>query len=306
MTTPIKLTSDLPANFFPKLVAMCKRLDCKPIDLLKVMASESGVRADARNPHGNATGLIQFMPATLKALRYQGSYLEFRHLTATQQLAYVEAYFTPWAKTGKPWNAARLYQATFLPATLTRGSGPDTVLAERGGYFGWAYEANTTFDRNGDKRITVGELAQAIDRNAKGPRWNEIVARLAEAEGEGSTAGEEADPTDGYAASVDLRSVTGLQNALRLLGFYTGKIDGIPGKLTRHAIASFQHSAKADPALVVDSIVGPKTLAALEAAVIAHTGAKVTPEDGAKVDREADTKPDTTEGEDDASEDGNA
>lgn len=287
MITPER-TKDLPANFFPKLVAMCKRLECKPLDLLKVMASESGVRSDARNPNGNASGLIQFMPATLKALRYQGTHLEFRHLTATQQLQYVEAYFGQWAKTGKPWNSARLYQATFLPATLTRGSSAATVLAARGGYLGWAFEANKGFDRNGDGVITVGELSAAIDRAAKGPRWNEIVARLAEVDGEEHEG--DLDPSEGDEASIDIRTPTGLQSVLRLLGFYKGNVDGIPGKLTRAAISDFQRAALVEPKLVVDSIAGPKTLRALEDAFLVHSQGR-----NPFVDRDAETKPEAVD-----------
>ena len=44
------LTSDLSDGFFERLRSVCDNLRCDPIDLLKVMMSESGVRAGAAQP----------------------------------------------------------------------------------------------------------------------------------------------------------------------------------------------------------------------------------------------------------------
>ena len=54
-----------------------------------------------------------------------------------------------------------------------------------------------------------------------------------------------------------------LQRALRSLGFSTGKIDGTYGPKTEAAVKRFQRSVR----LTADGIVGPKTLAALAAAL---------------------------------------
>lgn len=54
-------------------------------------------------------------------------------------------------------------------------------------------------------------------------------------------------------------AVVKLQEILRHKGFYTGKIDGIFGPITKSAVLSFQASM----GLVKDGIVGPKTWAAL-------------------------------------------
>jgi len=260
MIQPVK-TRDLPANFFPEFLASCKRIGCDPVDLLSVMMSESGVNAAARNPNGNAVGLIQFMPATLKALRYQGTYETFRHLSATKQLEWVERYYEPWKKAAGAWDSpAKLYQATFLPATLKAGSDPGHVIAAHMGKLGWAYDANALFDANKDGAITVGELSQAITRNAKGARWNEMLARLLEATGEKIEAVEE---YDAKADGIDLRTWLGLQTALNELGFSPGPLDGIPGRKSRAALKAFQERAK----LVVDGIPGPKTRAALKEAL---------------------------------------
>jgi hypothetical protein len=53
------------------------------------------------------------------------------------------------------------------------------------------------------------------------------------------------------------------QNALRLLGYYRGPIDGIVGDSTKAAVKSFQN---ANPPLKVDGIVGVKTQPVLEGA----------------------------------------
>lgn len=50
-----------------------------------------------------------------------------------------------------------------------------------------------------------------------------------------------------------------IQTKLKSLGYYTGKVDGIYGNLTRNAVTAFQRAKK----LTVDGIAGPQTLKAL-------------------------------------------
>lgn len=50
-----------------------------------------------------------------------------------------------------------------------------------------------------------------------------------------------------------------IQTKLKSLGYYTGKVDGIYGNLTRNAVTAFQRAKK----LKVDGIAGPQTLKAL-------------------------------------------
>ena len=177
------------------------------------MMSESGVKATAHNPNGDASGLIQFMPKILVGLGWTSGPDAFRELSAEEQLPFVEKFFTPYVPKGLS-SAARLYQATFLPATLDLGSEPNTVICQQGGINSFAYGPNKVFDRDGDGAITVGELQAAIDRNTQGPRWAEIVARL------NGTALDE---------TIHLQTLEGVQRALRALGFDPGTIDGIDG-----------------------------------------------------------------------------
>lgn len=243
----MKLTADLSDAFFGKLRDVSSRLGCEPVNLLSVMMSESGVKAKAHNPNGDASGLIQFIPKTLANLGWPNGQAAFRQLSAEEQLPYVEKYFSPYISKGLT-SAARLYQATFLPATLNLGSDPDTVISESGGINSFVYNPNKLFDTNKDQKITVGGLQEAIDRNTHGGRWNEIVSRFN---------GEPIDET------IDLFTIYGVQQALIDLGYDPGMVDGIDGPKTQKAVMEFQ----GDEGLDIDGIVGPNTRAAFAAAL---------------------------------------
>jgi len=264
-------TRDISDDFFPKLKAIAERLGADPKHMLSVMYSESGCSAKAWNDNPknlppekrwNASGLIQFMPPTLVGLGYFNGHAAFRALSATAQLDYVEKYYAPFK--GKLGSIAALYVATFLPAYTAKASDPTYVLTEKNGRLGWAYSPNVAFDANRDARITVQELEDAVKRNCRGPRFDELVARLS-GEGLGDTSKES------EAASLDLRTILGMQAALKAAGFDPGPLDGLPGPKTTAAILAFQEKA----GLVADGVYGPKTRAALAA-----VGAKFT--DGKK------------------------
>lgn len=165
----------LPDSFFRELKAISARLPCDPGDLLAVMVSESGADPAAQNPNGRATGLIQFMPATLQGLGWTSGPDEFRKLSAEQQLPYVERYFRP--HRGKLTSPGRLYQATFLPATLSN-SDESTILAAPAGPRPRVYQSNKGLDVNADGVITVGDLTARINRVKQGRRWQELISRL--------------------------------------------------------------------------------------------------------------------------------
>lgn len=263
-------TKDIPDSFEKAFLKVCEEIKCEPFDLLGVMMSESGLRADAWNDNPkdrpqdkrwNAVGLIQFMPAILPGCGWHGGYQAFRHLDATQQLPYVKNYFA--GRVDKYVSAGQLYQACFLPATLKNGSDPSTRICVKGGQLGWAYDANALFDANRNGDITVGELTAAIERNARGPRWAEMVARLNLAMG-----GEEKAPdVSSKIDPKDLTTVAGVQSALGIT------VDGVAGPVTRAAVADFQNTH----GLLVDGIVGPKTRAALAAALASAAPPPPTP-----------------------------
>jgi putative peptidoglycan binding protein/transglycosylase-like protein with SLT domain len=252
-------TSDIPDTFEPALKAMCERLGCAPLELIAVAMAESGVKANARNPDGSASGLWQLMPATAKGLGWDPKDCDpddgvplkrFRELSATDQLPWFEKYFSPFG--GRLTSRAACYVATFLPADLHLAQNRNAMLVQKGGRRGWAFSSNAVFDTNHDLVIHVFELEEAIQRNCKGPRWSEIFVRL----------GGQIDPK----RLPDLRTTSGIQRALTALGYDPGPEDGIPGPRTRGALMAFQRDRHpfAGP---IDGIPGPKTRAVLVAAL---------------------------------------
>lgn len=230
---------------------MCVETKCSPFHYLAVWNSESGLNPAAHNPNGDASGIFQAMPDTLRGLGFLGSPADFRQLSAKDQLPYAERYYRPY--TGKLKNSAAVYVATFLPADLDLAVNPDAVLVQRDGRRGWAYSANAVFDVNKDYCIQVKELSSAIERNARTARFAQATAELERYLGLVSSA-------PALDAGLDLGTVLGVQRGLDALGFAPGPLDGIPGARTRAAILSFQRSF---PGLVQDGIYGPKTRAAL-------------------------------------------
>ena len=134
-------------EFVQKVHDIAGRLGVKPEWLLAVMKNESGMSTTARNPHGGATGLIQFMPSTARGLGTTTEALS--RMSATQQLDYVEKFYAPYK--GKFQNGTDLYLATFWPAALGKGNdypiGGATVARQNSGF---------DLDKNG--QITVGEF----------------------------------------------------------------------------------------------------------------------------------------------------
>ncbi len=249
------ITRDIPPNFDRMFPEACVEIGCEPIDLLGVMFSESGCQSHAINdgPAGapeskryNAVGLIQFMPATLPNVGWHHGHQAFRHLDACGQLPYVIAYYNAWARTGAPWDSAgRLYQATFVPATMATQRDPADVLVQRGGRLGWCYSANAAFDADKNGAITIQELTDAIHRNARGPRWEELCTRL------------RLETHEDRGDRVE--TIRDVQEALTALGIDAGTVDGYDGPRTRAGVRAFQEAHELD----VDGIAGPITRALL-------------------------------------------
>lgn len=172
-----KYTKDIPDDFESALLEMCTRVKCKPLDLIACWYSESGIHADAHNPHGDASGIFQAMPQTLKGLGFPGTHDGYRKLSATEQLPWAERYYRNYA--GSLDSAASCYVATFLPAFVKFSADPNYVLCDNQNRLAWAYKANTVFDANRDGKITVSEMQQRIDSVTHGSRWDEMVSRVA-------------------------------------------------------------------------------------------------------------------------------
>lgn len=168
-------THDLPDAFFSRLVMVCQEVQCAPADLLAVMQNESGIRPDAHNPNGNASGILQWMPNILRGLGWLGGDAAFRKLSAVDQLPFVARYLRP--HMGKLVNATACYLAVFLPALIGHAAEPDYPLVVKNGKLGWAYAPNVGFDHDKDGTIQVSELTYALSRAMLFPRYVEACAR---------------------------------------------------------------------------------------------------------------------------------
>src|SRR5262249_42960731 len=104
--------------FKKRVVEMCSRLQCDPSFLMAAMAFETGERftANVVNSMSGATGLIQFMPATAKAL---GTTTEkLAKMTELAQLDFVEVYFKPFKS--RLATLSDVYMAILWPAAVGR------------------------------------------------------------------------------------------------------------------------------------------------------------------------------------------
>ena len=160
-----KLDAKLGAGFSDKLQEVADNLGCDPADLVGLMNSESGLRTDAVNPHGGATGLIQFMPSTAKALGTTTSAIA--QMSGVEQLDLVQKYFemngvSKYKNSQGKVTGGTLYTLTFLPAFAGK-----EVLCQRGDIY---YNANSGLDANGDGKITQSELSDRV-RN----KYNEFA-----------------------------------------------------------------------------------------------------------------------------------
>lgn len=134
------------------------QLGISPSWLMACMAFESAetFSPSIRNAAGSgATGLIQFMPATAKALGTSTEALAA--MTAEDQLNYVYRYFLPYK--GRIKNLGDLYMAILWPAGI--GKSDDYVLWEKGRR-PTTYRQNAGLDLDRDGAITRGEALTKI------------------------------------------------------------------------------------------------------------------------------------------------
>lgn len=176
----MSLTLDWTDDDVAAEVAFCDSCGiADPTVPIQVWASESDNRAGAHNPNGDASGIFQAMPATLKGLGYDlasDPHLDaYRALGVSGQLAWATRFYGN--HVGQVGTVARFYLCTFLPSLLSCGDDLTHVIAAHGGALGWAYDANPAFDHDRKGWITVGDLVSAAVR-ATGPRTREIMDRV--------------------------------------------------------------------------------------------------------------------------------
>ncbi|MBL8186593.1 MAG: tape measure protein [Acidobacteria bacterium] len=143
-------------EFLKAVEAMSQRLSIDPNKLLNVMAFESKLRPDIKNPNSSATGLIQFMDSTATALGTTTDKL--KGMDAIGQLAYVEKYFAQFRNLADTQEA--LYTAVLAGRPV---SDPDSVLFTSGGKkTGAAYKANAALDADKSGTITAAEATANV------------------------------------------------------------------------------------------------------------------------------------------------
>ena len=145
--------------FLNKVKEIARRLNCNYKDLLGVMNSESSLNPQAVNKSSGATGLIQFIPSTAKALGTSTEAL--KKMSAVAQLDYVEKYLQQAKRNAgfgqmQPISGGQLYALIFLPARAK-----NEVLTTQNEKY---YKPNKGLDNNKDGKITKSELDTRIKK----------------------------------------------------------------------------------------------------------------------------------------------
>lgn len=107
--------------FVKRISEISQEQKFNPNWLMVVMASESGIDPSEYNKNSRATGLIQFMPSYYESVEWNLTSDQLRKMDATEQLEYVDKYFS---KLKKTWGKIKyihpvdMYLATLSPAIL--------------------------------------------------------------------------------------------------------------------------------------------------------------------------------------------
>lgn len=145
-------------TFRDRIVWTADALGADVNDVMSVIAFETGrtFRPGIRNAAGSgATGLIQFMPQTARALGTSTD--ELARMTAEDQIRYVYKYLLPYK--GRLQTLSDVYMAVLWPAAV--GKPEQSVLWSRASH-PTTYRQNAGLDVNGDGTITKAEAAARV------------------------------------------------------------------------------------------------------------------------------------------------
>ena len=185
-------------SFSLKLNKISNDLSMNPRDLLLVMFLESGVNPAAVNPNGKATGLIQFMPSTLRDMGLSSNEIRnFGKKSAEDQLDYVKQYVQAHRGLigGKPFTSAtQYYIANYYPIALQRwhGSSPiknaNVVVTRKNAKDPnerAAYSQNIGLDSNKDGVITVSDITTVLMNMERTPKFQQMLSQFNSIAGKG-------------------------------------------------------------------------------------------------------------------------
>ncbi len=157
---PLAWGARVTPRFRERVLAICMYLGIPDPDwLMACMAFESGESFSPNVVNGagsGAVGLIQFMPATAKALWTTTEALG--KMTAEEQLDYVYKYFLPYA--GRFRTLSDVYMAILWPAAIGR---PDSAVLWSQDSKPTTYRQNAGLDVDRDLTITKGEAASKVE-----------------------------------------------------------------------------------------------------------------------------------------------
>lgn len=156
-------------QFKTELLKICTELHINPNDLMLVMYNESGINP-ARQNYIKATGLIQWLPNTLKD--YNLTPEQVRQMNGIQQLKLVKKYY--FAAKGKLNNVYDLYLYTFYPYALNKPN--DYIIGSEKGinYAKLVYEQNKPLGnaktgfvtKNSFKEYIYNKYGKLIDKQS--------------------------------------------------------------------------------------------------------------------------------------------
>ena len=149
---------NVPANyrvpFIAKVQEISTKLGINPNWLMAIMNWESArtFSPSVKNPKSTATGLIQFMDFTAKDL---GTTVEqLARTSAVEQLDWVYKYYARYRSKLKSYTD--LYLTTFYPVAVGKPS--SFVIGSTPAKAREIARVNSSFDNNGDRIITKGEI----------------------------------------------------------------------------------------------------------------------------------------------------
>jgi hypothetical protein len=196
--------NEMAPSFLRAFVDAARSVNVDADRLAVLVSHESRFLPSIQNSETRATGLIQFMPSTARAL---GTTVDaLKRMSATEQLPYVAAFFAPYH--------GRLAPRDVIIAALGTGVGKpdDTIVFEEGST---GYRQNPGLDTNHDGVISLGDVrAQSDNMLAAAARKPRLIVPDA-----GSSPPADAMPAQGRApaggAFVGLLVLAGLGAALR-------------------------------------------------------------------------------------------
>ncbi|MDO9152339.1 MAG: transglycosylase SLT domain-containing protein [Paludibacter sp.] len=138
--------------FINSVLYYSRLLNIDPDWLMIIFDMECNFNHRAVNPYTNATGLIQFTPATAKA--YGTSVDALYNMPNYEQLPYVYKFYK--GKTGKIFSLYDLYKLTILPISYGKDA---TWILKFGNVTAKTFATqNKRYDLNKDYAVTINEL----------------------------------------------------------------------------------------------------------------------------------------------------